>query len=284
MALHLRIEHTTHYTYEHPVSLSPHLVRIFPRTEPGRLVQKLAFQTNASADVQFRRDVFDNNFARCFYPNLESELTFSLIFEIELHEYNAFHFLLDNDAVNHPFPYRPEVAPLLAPYLVAATPLLPLPFWKTPAPGGSTVDLLIDLVEALHKNIAYERREEGEARSPAETIALGHGACRDVAVLMAAVLRELGLASRLASGYLCEFGAEAEQRRAEGAMHMWTEVYLPGAGWTGLDPTNGIFCNHNFIPTAVGLTTAEVTPIAGRYYGNEFVPSSMTAKLELSTV
>jgi transglutaminase-like putative cysteine protease len=288
MGLRIRIDHHTAYLYEKPVSFSPHFVRLFPRTEPGRLVQKLNFSTNEEAQVQFRRDLFDNNFARCFYPEKAAELRFHFVFEIELEEYNAFAFLLENHAAQFPFSYQPDDHARLAPYLLS-TPnlsdgvkLIPLSFWNPPAEPMSTVSMLVELVEAIHKNIAYERREDGPARPPAETLKLGRGACRDNAVLMAALLREMGLAARLASGYLCELDAEDKDRRAQGAMHLWTEVYLPGAGWTGLDPTNGIFCNHNFITTAVGLTTPEVTPISGRYYGQEFVPSTMTASLELS--
>jgi hypothetical protein len=239
--------------------------------------------------VQFRRDLFDNCFARCFYPERVQDLEFDLSVEIELHEYNAFHFLLDNYASQYPFIYPRSDLAKLAHYLTAAphamdddVKLLPLPFWKLPAEPCSTVSMVVDLVQAMHQNIGYEAREEGAARSPAETIRLGHGACRDTAVLLAAVLREMGLASRLVSGYLCELDVESKDRRSVGAMHLWTEVYLPGAGWTGLDPTNGNFCNHNFIATAVGLTAAEVTPISGSYFDKEFVPANMTATLELS--
>jgi hypothetical protein len=292
MALRIRIDHRTRYSYAKPVSFSPHLVRLFPRTEPGRLVQKIEFATNPGAIVHFRRDIFDNNFARCFFPGLEAELFFNFALEIELHEQNAFNFLLDNDAAEYPFKYRPEDAARLAFYFgplgepaeSSSGKLLPLPFWQPPLQPASTVTLLMDLVEALHKSIAYEARDEGAARHPEETVRLGTGSCRDTAVLCAAVLRELGFAARLASGYLCEFGAEARDRRAEGAMHLWVEAYLPGAGWTGLDPTNGIFCNHNFITTAVGLTTPEVTPISGRYFGAEVVPATMTATLELAAL
>ncbi len=285
MALRIRIDHHTRYAYQKPVSLSPHLVRLFPRTEPGRLVQKIDFATNAAASVQYRRDLFDNNFARCFYPALEADLFFNFTLEIELHEQNAFDFLLDNDAAQYPFVYRADDAARLQPYFPPTTAkLLPLPFWQPPGAPDVTVSVLIGLVEAIHKNIVYENREEGAAWAPEETLRLGRGSCRDMAVLLAAILRELGLAARLASGYLCEFGAEARDRRAAGAMHLWVEVYLPGAGWTGLDPTNGIFCNQNFMTTAVGLTTAEVTPIGGRYFGAEVVPATMTATLELTAL
>lgn len=290
MPIRIRIDHRTQYAYEQPVSLSAHLARIFPRTEPGRLVQKLRFRTHESADIQYRRDLFDNPFARCYYPDPLADLWFESSVEMELHEDNPFHFLLDFDAAEYPFTYPRETAAKLFPYLTLTEgietnqqpgKLLPLSFWEVPPVGTSTVTLLVSLVEALHKNLVYEMREEGTARTPAETLKLGRGACRDIAVLLASILRELGLAARLASGYLCEFGAEARHRRAEGSMHLWTEVYLPGAGWTGLDATNGIFCNHHFITTAVGLTTAEVTPISGRYFSDKVVPAKMTANIEL---
>ena len=293
MPIRIRIDHRTRYQYERAVSLSPHLVRMFPRTEPGRLVQKLALRTHESADIQYRRDLYDNPFARCYYPDPVADLRFDYTVELELHEQNAFHFLLDLDAAEFPFTYQPEVAAKLAPYLqppgkATAPPatgkLLPLPFWEVPPAGTNTVTMLVGLIEAMHKHLVYEVREEGAARAPAETLQIGGGSCRDLGVLLAATLRELGLAARIVSGYLCEFDAEARERRAEGAMHLWTEVYLPGAGWTGLDATNGIFCNQNFIAVAVGLTTAEVTPIIGRYFSNEVVPAKMTATLELTAL
>ncbi len=291
MPIRLRVDHRTHYDYAQPVSLSPHLVRLFPRTEPGRLVQRLRFATNAGASVQYRRDVFDNNFARCFYPDLHRELFFDFELEIELHEQNAFDFLLDNDAANYPCAYQPGLAARLASYLsppkgetpqTDAGKLLPLAFWRVPEDARPTVSVLIELLEAVHGSVRYELRDEGEARAPQETLRLGAGSCRDTGVVLAAVLRELGLAARQASGYLCVFGAEARDRHAEGAMHLWTEVYLPGAGWVGLDPSNGVFCDHRYIATAVGLTTADVTPTAGRFFSREPVEARMTASLVLS--
>ncbi len=275
----VRIRHETLYRYEKPVSFSPHFVRLFPRTEPGRLVQAVEFRTNPEASVQYRRDLFDNNFARCFYPEKAADLRFDLRLEVELRETNAFDFLLENYASAFPFAYVPEDLARLAPYLAGEP--LPLPFHPAPAAGTSTVTMLLDLLGAIHGNIRYEWRDEGAAHSPAETLRLGCGSCRDMAVLLAAALRGLGLAARLVSGYLFELETAQADRKAEGAMHMWTEVYLPGAGWLGLDATNGIFCNHNFIATAVGITSAEITPISGRYFADEHVPAEMTATLNL---
>jgi transglutaminase-like putative cysteine protease len=137
----------------------------------------------------------------------------------------------------------------------------------------------VDLNKRLHECIGYERREEGEALSPTETLRLGRGACRDVSVLLAEMLRQRGLAARLTSGYLRE--SDTETKRAEGSLHAWTEVFLPGAGWIGLDATNGVFSNHNFIAAAVGLAPADITPISGVYYHATRVPAQMTSKLRL---
>jgi hypothetical protein len=195
---------------------------------------------------------------------------------VSVTERNAFHFLLAPHAVEFPFTYRPEESRALQPYLHGASPLT-LPFWS-PKPAA-TVPFLVGLNNAIHDELGYERREEGAAREPAETLALGSGACRDFAVLLAATLRGLGIASRLASGYLSEFGEK--NKRAEGALHAWTEAFLPGAGWTGLDPTNGTFCDHHHLTAAVGLTPEDVAPVSGNYYSKKHIPSQMAASLAM---
>jgi hypothetical protein len=272
----IKILYATDYRYEKEVGFSPHLFRLFPKPEQQVTCTRIAFETNAGADVQHRKDIFDNNIAFCFYPQPGTDLIARLEIDLQLREKNAFHFLLDSHALEFPFTYTPDEMRVLSPYLEQKH-KVPLHFWhpsKKP-----TVDALVELNTALHQNLAYERRDEGRARSPNETLLASSGACRDFAVLMAEVLRTHGVASRLASGYLCEFGES--EKRAEGALHAWTEAYLPGAGWIGLDPTNGVFCNHNHITAAVGLTPEDVAPITGSYYDKAVVPSKMNATLEL---
>ena len=112
-----------------------------------------------------------------------------------------------------------------------------------------------------------------------ETLALGAGACRDFSVVLVDSIRSLGLAARFASGYLCEFGAA--EKKAEGSLHAWVETYLPGAGWIGLDPTNGTFCDHHHLTAAVGITPGDITPIDGSYYHSRPVPHEMSASLSI---
>lgn len=272
----LKILYRAEYHYASEVGFSPHLFRLFPKPDQFITNDKIEFATNPGADVQYRKDIFDNNIAFCFYPRPGLILEAKLEIDLRVVERNAFHFLLDSDALNFPFSYRAAESRILAPYLQQAE-RVELPFWK--AEKKPTLEALVELNSAIFKNIGYERREEGPARNPQETLRLGSGACRDLAVLLAEVLRSQGIATRLASGYLCEFGAV--EKRAEGALHAWVEAYLPGAGWLGMDPTNGVFCNHNHITAAVGLTPADVSPVSGSYFGDRRVDSIMNSTLEL---
>jgi transglutaminase-like putative cysteine protease len=231
--------------------------------------------------VRFSRDVFENTVASCFFPERSKELEFRLAINLDLDEKDPFHFILEERAVETPFEYAAPIAKLLAPYREHTKDRLVVPGWAPPSSRQrrNTVTTLVELNTALHESIGYERREEGAARSPAETLRLGRGACRDVTVLLAEILRQMGFAARLTSGYLRE--SDAETRRAEGSLHAWTEVFLPGAGWVGLDATNGVFCNHNFIGAAAGLTPADITPISGIYFHKKRIPAQMTSRLQL---
>ncbi|MGI8437336.1 MAG: transglutaminase family protein [Chthoniobacterales bacterium] len=280
MQLGLRYESV--YRYERVVGFSPHELRLFPRTDRYCRLRRVQLRPNGDARIRYTRDVFDNVVAVCFYPERLRELSFTLELDLDLEAKDAFDFILDRSAENMPFIYKGEIAVVLQPYTRRqTTEPLQIPGWTAPQPneGLGTVSALVGLNKALFETIEYERREEGAARPPAETLQLRRGACRDVAVLLAEILRGAGLAARLVSGYLRE--AEMETRRAEGSLHAWTEVFLPGAGWVGMDPTNGVFCNHNFIAAAVGLQPADVTPVSGTYYAPGAVSSAMTARMEL---
>jgi transglutaminase-like putative cysteine protease len=284
--MRITIDYSAKYRYEKAVSFSPHAARIFPRSDTSVRYRSLEFRTNEAADVQFRRDIFDNEFALCFYPAIESQdLVFDASFELDLTHKNPFHFLVSPHAMMLPFEYTAEERRALGPALVPepGEENFALPFWPRPDKPISSVEALTSVTDAIFANIAYERRETGEARTAAETIALKSGACRDTSLLMAAALKGLGLATRLASGYLCELpGAESmHAHKAEGAFHAWVETFLPGAGWIGLDGTNGIFCDHTFIATAVGFSPADITPISGSYYGRDRVASELTSSLKI---
>lgn len=278
----LGIRYETKYSYGDVVGFSPHEVRLFPRGDLFCRVRRIDFKTSPEANVRFGRDVFDNTVAACYFPERSSELQLTLAIDVDLEKKDPFHFLLENDAVNLPLAYDATLLTILAPFRERRTSdQLIVPGWEPPSAKKprETVATLAALNRVLHECMGYERREEGSARAPAETLRLGRGACRDVSVLLAEILREMGLAARLTSGYLRE--TDETTRRAEGSLHAWTEVFLPGAGWIGLDATNGVFCNHNFISAAIGLRPAHITPIAGSYFHKQQIPAQMTSRLEL---
>ena len=277
------IRYETIYRYDRAVRFSPHDVRLFPRNDRFVQVSRLDFQTRPETTVRFGRDIFDNVVASCFFDQPSEMLELRLAMDVEATKKNPFDFVLSRRAVQMPFAYEEDIASIICAYCKRQTgEPISLPGWKAPSQESprETVATLVELTKTLHQTISYERREEGAAQSPAETLHRQRGACRDTAVLLAEMLRDLGLAARVVSGYL----AGGEDRRAAGSLHAWTEVFLPGAGWVGLDPTNGILCNDNFIAAAVGLRPADITPISGSFYHRDRVPAEMKSRLELITL
>ena len=277
------IRYETIYRYDRAVRFSSHDVRLFPRTDRFVQLSRLDFQTKPETTVRFGRDVFDNVVASCFFDQPSEMLELRLAMDVEAAEKNPFDFLLASRAVQMPFAYEEDIASIICAYRKRQTSeSISVPGWKAPSHESprETVATLVELTKTLYQTISYERREEGAAQSPAETLRRQQGACRDIAVLLAEILRDLGLAARVVSGYL----AGEEGSRAEGSLHAWTEVFLPGAGWVGLDPTNGIFCNDKFIAAAVGLRPADITPISGSFYHRDWVPAEMKSRLELITL
>jgi transglutaminase-like putative cysteine protease len=274
----LNIRYEAVYAYGEPASLSPHLARIFPRADLFVKVGTTNFTTHESADVQWRRDLFDNLVAYCFFPEPVKELPFRLELDLEVRERNPFHFLLDSRGLQIPCDYSGHERTLLAPFLRHGDPFaLPPPL--APDDTRPTVETLVTLTRWVHENLEYERRDEGEPFPPAETLRRGKGSCRDFGPFFADVLRRNGVAARLASGFVWEGDKDPKDRRAESALHAWVEAFLPGAGWIGLDPTNGVFCDHHFVTSAVGLNHSDISPVAGTYYGNHPIASGLTAKL-----
>jgi uncharacterized protein (DUF2126 family)/transglutaminase-like putative cysteine protease len=268
MPMRIKIANWMRYTYEEPVSFSTHAIRLYPRTDQAIVTHQTRTHVNLDSDIQYRRDIFDNLVANCFLPKPGQVLEIRVELELELWPKNPFHFLLAPQALQLPFKYTPDEERVLGPFRIvnpedeADTEGL----WQLNG-KRNTVDALVELAETLHSEIAYEVRAEGEARQPSKTIELRSGACRDTALLCATILRKIGLAARVVSGFLCGFHVDIKDRRAESSLHAWVEVFLPGAGWVGIDPTNGTFCDHRFIPTAVGAQMTDIAPIQGSYFG-----------------
>lgn len=279
--MRISVRYSARFEYAQAASFSPHRIHLFPRHHLFVNVDRIAFSTDASASVQYGQDLFDNPTATCIYPHPLDTLEFRLEFDASLQAWDPFHFLLDSYALRLPFEYRPEENAVLAPFRRARFKTGALPAALAPASPRPTVEALVAINEWLHDNIGYERREEGDAFPPRTTLERQKGSCRDFAVLLAEVLRTHGLAVRLASGYLWQDESENGSEQARNAFHAWVETYLPGAGWVGLDPTNGILCEHHFLATAVGLGAADIAPIVGHYYGKEKIASELATALQI---
>ena len=200
------VRYETIYRYDRAVRFSPHDVRLFPRTDRFVRMTRLDFRTQPETTVRFGRDVFDNVVASCFFDQPAEMLELRLAIDVEAAKKNPFDFVLSRRAVQMPFQlrgrYRLDHLRLLQ--TSNGDKSISLPGWTPPSQESprETVATLVELTNALHQTISYERREEGAAQSPAETLRRQRGACRDTAVLLAEMLRELGLAARVVSGYL----------------------------------------------------------------------------------
>ncbi|MGH7935614.1 MAG: transglutaminase N-terminal domain-containing protein, partial [Chthoniobacterales bacterium] len=184
----LGVRYKTAYQYASAVRFSRHDLRLIPRGDVFTRVLRWKFETNDGATVRFGRDVFDNCVVVCNYAEPAEKLRFQLELDLELKKKNPFDFLLAPEAAALPFTYRPELQRVLAPFRANdGGSLIEIPRWKRPRPEAPrpTVAVLVQLNERLHECVGYERREEGPARPPAETLHLGKGACRDVALLLA---------------------------------------------------------------------------------------------------
>jgi uncharacterized protein (DUF2126 family)/transglutaminase-like putative cysteine protease len=266
--MRLKIENWMRYGYDKPVGFSTHVVRLYPRTDQSIVTHRHHTAINLESDIQYRRDLFDNLVANCFLPKPGEVLEIRVELELELWPKNPFHFLLAPHALQLPLEYTPEEERILAPYknIAPEEQAETDEIWRLEG-NRDTVGALVELAKILRAEIAYEVRLEGDARLPAQTIELRSGACRDTSLLCATILRKIGLAVRVVSGFLCEFHVDVKDRRAETGLHAWIEVYLPGAGWIGIDPTNGTFCDHRFIPTAVGIRMQDIAPVQGSFFG-----------------
>ena len=276
--MQIQIRFDSRYEYSTPVGFSTHRYRLLPRPGFSGVIRKREFTTSASAQVTHERDLFDNETLACFYPEQSRTLATSLRLELELIERDPFAFSLAPHATIFPFQYEARERHLLNIYLNPTGPVLPL--WLLPQGPMPTVDAIVALNGSFRKHLTYERRDEGAARTPAETLAEGRGACRDFAFLLAEVLRRSGVAARVVSGYLVQ--AASDEPTAAGAFHAWTEAYLPGAGWIGLDPTNGTLCDHRHIPVAAGLEADDIAPSLGSYFHADAVPSDMSFRVEVT--
>jgi len=265
----LQITHLTEYQFSNTVTLQPHRLLLRPREGPEVRIESSALTISPAHTVKWHRDVLDN--AEAVVDFLEPTQRLSITSEVVIQHYvdNPFDFLFENYAINYPFPYAPTDRVDLIPFL---QPVYPgdeeairnwLNLIGLEQPDMPTYALLDQINQAIASRFNYFAREEPGVQTPGQTLAWRQGSCRDFAALFIETCRHLGLGSRFVSGYA---HAPATEHWST-TTHAWAEVYLPGAGWKGFDPTNGEVAGSRHIPVAVARHPEAVPPVAGSFIG-----------------
>jgi uncharacterized protein (DUF2126 family) len=273
LSIHIALTHVTHYRYDRLVTLSPQVVRLRPA--PHCRTRILGYSLKVQPDAHFinwQQDPQANYLARLVFPEPTRELRIEVDLIAEMSVLNPFDFFLTPYAEEFPFDYESNDRQELAPYLVKApaTPLLESYMAGISRETCRTIDFLVGVNQRLARDIRYLIRLEPGVQSPDETLAKRSGSCRDSAALLVQLMRHVGLAARFVSGYLIQLVPDVKALDGPvGAtedftdLHAWCEVYLPGAGWIGLDPTSGLLAGEGHIPLACTPEPSAAAPISG---------------------
>jgi uncharacterized protein (DUF2126 family)/transglutaminase-like putative cysteine protease len=277
MTIRVALHHQTRYAFDRAVSLSPHEIRLRPAPHCRTPIHSYSLRVAPEKHfVNWQQDAYGNYIARFVFPEKARALEIAVDLVADMTVINPFDFFVEHWAEHFPFDYPPQLAAELAPYLEQepAGPLLA--GWLDSyarrgfEDGGNTVDMLVSLNERLSRAINYVVRMAPGIQSPDETLQLGAGSCRDSGWLLVQILRHLGLAARFVSGYLVQLVADAKPLDGPAGpsadftdLHAWAEVYLPGAGWVGLDPTSGLLAGEGHIPLAATAFPSSAAPVTG---------------------
>lgn len=275
----LRVQHQLLYSYSEPVMLDPHVLYLHPLSTPFLRVKHFDLQIIPKPTFLIKNLDAENNIQFVtYYQQATSSLAIMMEAEVENTQENPFDFIVyPFDSQQIPFDYPDQVKSLLQPYLIKdnITPLVQEFAQQVLLKAkANTLSFLLQLNQTIFQNFAYEVRDEGIAQSPETTLQLRKGSCRDFVVLYMAVCRTFGLAARLVSGYSYSNADEPQY------LHAWAEVYLPGAGWRGYDPTQNCMAADSHIPLAASASLDNITPVRGVYRG--LAQSSLLTLVKIS--
>jgi transglutaminase-like putative cysteine protease len=264
----LRIRHATEYRFPSAVQLLPQRLLLRPREHHGLRIASSVLDIEPAATVHWQRDVLDNSIAIASFSGFTTRLHIRSEVLVEHYDEKPLDFVVADYAVSHPFSYQPGEWHALTPAVQLTWPAdgvrvrswLDLKGFTRP---GETFALLDSLNRTISREFGYQAREEAGVQSPADTLSRRSGSCRDLAALFLEACRVLGLAARFVSGYHTTF----EQDSGDGSTHAWAEVYLPGAGWKGFDPTAGTVIGSEHIAVSVAHHPESVPPVAGSFLG-----------------
>jgi len=273
MSIHVALHHVTHYAYDRPVQLGPQVVRLRPAPHCRSRILSYSLRIEPEEHfINWQQDPFANYQARLVFPKKTTQFKVTVDLVTEMAVFNPFDFFVEPSAKEFPFKYSESLQDELQAYLVKL-PLEPRFKKYLDAQDRSTqqsIDFLVNTNQRLHRDISYLIRLEPGVQTPEETLTLGSGSCRDSAWLLVQLLRHMGLAARFVSGYLIQLTPDVKSLDGPSGtevdftdLHAWCEVYLPGAGWIGLDPTSGLLAGEGHIPLACTPQPSAAAPIEG---------------------
>jgi uncharacterized protein (DUF2126 family)/transglutaminase-like putative cysteine protease len=276
MSIHVALHHVTHYSYDKLINLGPQIVRLRPAPHCRTPILSYSLKVEPAGHfVNWQQDPFANYMARLVFPEKTRGFKVTVDLVAEMSVYNPFDFFLEESAQTFPFQYDSSVRQELAPYLACDPVAAAAPVFLSYAEGidrsiEGTIDFLVALNQKLQQDIGYLVRMEPGVQTPVQTLKLGSGSCRDSGWLLVQLCRHLGLAARFASGYLIQLKPDVKALDGPGGsevdftdLHAWCEVYLPGAGWIGFDPTSGLLAGEGHIPLACTPQPMSAAPVEG---------------------
>lgn len=273
MSIKASIYHLTHYRYDRAVSLGPQIVRLRPAPHSRtRVISHSLRVSPAGHFVNHQQDPYGNWLARFVFPEPVTELKIEVDLVADMTVYNPFDFFVEAEAETWPFAYPADIEPDLAIYRTPEPvgPRLQAFLDGIPREPTRTVDFVVNLNARIAREVGYVIRLEPGVQTPEETLAAAKGSCRDSSWLLVQALRNLGFAARFVSGYLIQLKPDLVALDGPPGtdhdftdLHAWCEVYLPGAGWIGLDPTSGLLTGESHIPLAATPHYRNAAPISG---------------------
>jgi uncharacterized protein (DUF2126 family)/transglutaminase-like putative cysteine protease len=277
MSIKVALEHRTAYDFARPIAVGPHVVRLRPAPHTRTPIEAYSLEVSPKEHfINWQQDPFGNWLARIVFPEKVSRLEITVGLVADLMVVNPLDFFIESYAERFPFEYEPSLQADLAPYLRPVGDSDGIDAWKShlppvPEDGVPTVRFLADLNSAVNRDVAYSVRMEAGVQTPDHTLQSGIGSCRDSAWLLVSILRSYGLAARFVSGYLVQLAPDREALEGPSGptsdftdLHAWAEVFIPGAGWIGLDATSALFAGEGHIPLSATPHPSSAAPISGK--------------------